>query len=535
MKKQMLLAICLLLISNSVLASKKSTKVPGVFRQGMIGEVTTLDPSFAKNSVEFQILQNTQETLIAIDPTTGSIVNQAASEYFISSDGLKITFTLRDNLFYSNGDKILAKDYAYSFRRLLNSKNLSIHAKQLNFVEGASELMEGIFFHPEKVGIRAKVEKGKSVLEISLLRPHPEILYFFTSPIAIPLPEKSVEAHGNAYFTTEHMLSSGPFVAKEKSPSHFEFTKNRHYRGVQQIQLRQAHLFLFSSAKQAQDNFLKGRLDQYGNRYSPVLSNAMQNLKGTDVLVFQPDLRTFFIRFHSRRVPTSQFKIRQALSQAIDRDQLETMAASNGEIKTFSLTPIQQKIYDPPNAYYYDVEGAKNTLEQLGYCVDKKKTQGCLPLPRLTITYPKTLLAQKIAIALQGQWQKLGFENLDVQGLDPEKFISSVNQGGFTIAIDEMAVDTYRFFDMLEAFESTQLTSIGSQSNVLDEMLKKSKSEPNFSDMLLKYRQAESYLLREVMIVPLLQASTPYLKALHVKGYEPNLWDLHPWQNISVP
>src|SRR5690606_26430668 len=95
MKKQVGIAICLLLAASSVHASKKSTKVPGVFRQGMIGEVTTLDPSFAKNSVEFQILQNTQETLIAIDPTTGSIVNQAASEYFISSDGLKITFTLR--------------------------------------------------------------------------------------------------------------------------------------------------------------------------------------------------------------------------------------------------------------------------------------------------------------------------------------------------------------------------------------------------------------------------------------------------------
>ncbi|MEZ4820085.1 MAG: ABC transporter substrate-binding protein [Bdellovibrionota bacterium] len=515
------------------LTQAKEFKVPGVFRQAMIGQVGLLDPVKAINEIEQRVLENMQETLLAIDPLTGNIITQAADSFEVSADGRVITFVLRPDLYFSNGQKITAEDYAFALRRHLDPQQKSVYRSYVINIQGAVELMEGMFYHPQKIGIKATVQRGKQVLIITLANPYPKILYFFAHVASSPLHRESVEKEGEKHFALGHMHASGPFIGTQKKDDLLIFAKNPHYKSEYPLQLKQVQLYLFDNVAKAEKAFLKGEIDQFGTRKYPVSQRMIQKLKGSDVLFFQPDLRTFFIRFHNRHVPTGEYKIRQALSMALNRDEIATLALTSSENKSFSITPNQQHLYDPPHSYYYDLSSAIDILKSSGFCVDGLQNQ-CIDLPALEIIFPKSLLAQKVVLLIQSQWEKLGFHVIGLQSIPAEKFVAEIDRGLFMVALDEIAVDTFHFFDLLHSFASTQATSIGVQSKYYDELIEKASKATLWTDAVSTYRQAEGLLLREASVVPLFQTTTPFVKALYVKGFAANLWDVHRWKNISI-
>jgi len=87
-----------------------------------IGEADTHDPADAYDSASGDIISNVYDTLYRYegDGDGGSIiVPRLATGYTTSEDGLTYTFTLRDDVFFSNGDKMTAHDAVYSWCRVI--------------------------------------------------------------------------------------------------------------------------------------------------------------------------------------------------------------------------------------------------------------------------------------------------------------------------------------------------------------------------------------------------------------------------------
>jgi len=87
-----------------------------------IGEADTHDPADAYDSASGDIISNVYDTLYRYegDGDGGSIiVPRLATGYTTSEDGLTYTFTLRDDVFFSNGDKMTAADAVYSWCRVI--------------------------------------------------------------------------------------------------------------------------------------------------------------------------------------------------------------------------------------------------------------------------------------------------------------------------------------------------------------------------------------------------------------------------------
>ena len=81
-------------------------------------EPDTIDPQ--KESFQNEIEQTMMvfEALMAFDPNTlKPIPGAAKANPTLSADGLTYTYTLRDNLKYSDGTAVTAKDFAYGFTR----------------------------------------------------------------------------------------------------------------------------------------------------------------------------------------------------------------------------------------------------------------------------------------------------------------------------------------------------------------------------------------------------------------------------------
>jgi len=87
-----------------------------------IGDASTIDPHDAYDSASGDVIEQVYDTLYryAGDGSGNAIIEpRLATGYSVSDDGLTYTFDLRDDVYFSNGDKMTADDVVYSWCRVL--------------------------------------------------------------------------------------------------------------------------------------------------------------------------------------------------------------------------------------------------------------------------------------------------------------------------------------------------------------------------------------------------------------------------------
>jgi ABC-type oligopeptide transport system substrate-binding subunit len=505
-----------------------------VYRVGLIGEVENLDPRLPYTAAEQMVADNITDTLLRRNIKNGELEPFAAKSMKVSADGLQITFELRNDLFYHDGTPVYAQDYVRGLQRHLEKGKDSPLHPLLSVIRGGREMMEGVFFHPDKLGIHSKLQGKTQTLIIELTQPAPLMIQWFASPYTAPIAEKPLAQWGEQLYAQPTIWSSGPYVFERKAPNKIILTPNRHHRLFNTLSVHEVQMLLYSGNQQAEKDFLKRKIDQYGAMDMPLTDKTMGKLKGSDYLHYAPDFRTYFVRFQANRLPTSQFKIRQALAMAVERDWLLANVSYHEEKAAHAMMPPLDIQYNPPHTFYYDLEGARDILKQMGYCVTAASKDVCLPLPTLRITYPNRALPQKMAVALSIQWKKLGFQTIELEPQSETSFVEDIAQGRFMLAIDELAALPIARFDLLHAFESSRATSQGVATKVFDELVQKAQAAATYSEAMAGYRQSESYLLREALALPLIYPMQPVLLHTSVQGWKPNAWNIQYFDAITL-
>ena len=77
-------------------------------------EPPSLDPGLATDTTSANILLNIMDPLVKLDGDLNAVPN-AAESWDESEDATTVTFHLRDDLKWTNGDPVTADDYVYSF------------------------------------------------------------------------------------------------------------------------------------------------------------------------------------------------------------------------------------------------------------------------------------------------------------------------------------------------------------------------------------------------------------------------------------
>src|SRR2546430_5233144 len=80
-------------------------------------DVSTLDPGMIDSQAEAEIAQNLFDGLLKFDGNLNVVPAVTLSMPAISSDGATYTFKLRQDVTFSNGDKVTSKDVLYSWNR----------------------------------------------------------------------------------------------------------------------------------------------------------------------------------------------------------------------------------------------------------------------------------------------------------------------------------------------------------------------------------------------------------------------------------
>ena len=99
-------------------------------------EPDTIDPQRSGGLWDYIVLM-VFEPLLNYDPHTLRPVPAAALDLpALASDGLRYTFTLREGLAYSDGTRVLAKDFVYGWSRLCDPVVASTRSALVSVIVG---------------------------------------------------------------------------------------------------------------------------------------------------------------------------------------------------------------------------------------------------------------------------------------------------------------------------------------------------------------------------------------------------------------
>ena len=97
--------------------SEQADEEPSRIVIAMNDDPDSLDPHRSSASITQQMMLNVFDGLM-VPNVEGSVEPGIAESYEISDDGLVYTFTLRDDVYFHNGDRVSAEDVVYSYDRL---------------------------------------------------------------------------------------------------------------------------------------------------------------------------------------------------------------------------------------------------------------------------------------------------------------------------------------------------------------------------------------------------------------------------------
>lgn len=242
----------------------------------------------------------------------------SAKRWQVSPDGKTWTFSLREDLNWSDNTPVTAADFIATIRHMADPKTAwdfvwyieEGHIK--NFSEAASGKAK-----LDEIGVRAGANPKELIIETTEPTPYlPNLLIYF-----MPMQAKALATYGPTYNSDpKTAVSSGPFIVTEWTPTRWVASATKHMPDDLKPYLNkiialpvanQVHAYqagLIDTATPASASDLKVVLSD------PILQK--------DTAPDDNDFRTNYFFFDLSKPPFNNLKFRQALSHLLDRDAL---------------------------------------------------------------------------------------------------------------------------------------------------------------------------------------------------------------------
>jgi len=375
-------------------SSEPSALENKTLRLAVSTEPPTLDWSLATDGVSFNVLTNIMEGLTQYNERLEPIP-AIAKRWEFSESGRVITFYLRDDVKWTDGQPVTARQFEYAWKRLLNPETASQYAYFLFDVENAAEYNAGKIRDADQVGVKAL---SPTVLQVRLKRP---VIYFpslTTFMVTFPQRRDVIEKHGDHWTDPEHIVTNGPFTLDQWDHEYKLILKsNPNYYDAQPA-LDRIIMYVVRNPSTELTLYETGELDMA--ELPPV---AIPHYKTHAEYKNLPLLRGYYYGFNVTKPPFNDARVRRALSHAINRTQIPVIL-NGGQLPTSSWIPKGMFGYNSNIGPAFDPEKARTLLAEAGYKGKKK-------FPSFSIAYNTDPTHRLIAQFVQAQWKEhLGLE-----------------------------------------------------------------------------------------------------------------------------
>lgn len=479
---------------------------------------------------------------------TDEIVPAAAESWDVSEDGLTYTFHMNPDAKWSDGSKVTANDFEFTFKQMADPNTAATNAWLFDgVIVNFSEALYNNGKTPDEIGVKALDEE---TLEIQLVHPASYFLQLVAGS-AYPVNQAKYEEYGSEYGTApDKTVYNGPLkVTSWNQNTEMVLEKNDQYWGQEDMQLDKVNYKVIQESSTAVQAFINGELD--------VVSTSDTNwgktitAAGDSQEMTVPSSAPDFFMFNLKNEYLSNTKIRQALSIAFDRQEMVDTLRDGMSVPIYSMMPDTMKVGDK---IYTELVDGKNyfvTQMQEEYTDPKALLQeGLAELGKstdpsqMTIRYASrgtSELSKKIGEWMKQVWEeKLGI-NVQIDMMEWNIMWDKIDAGDYDIACggwgpyyNEPSA-LLQLFEPVNGYFNADKTGWNNEdSQKFTELLNQAKDVVDDKEKAEIYLQAEQLVVGNALIAPMyLEASPTYVKN-HVKNYYVATNGLVDFSQVSV-
>jgi len=481
-----------LVAQMSACKSPPQSRSASHFRVNLGTEPPSLDWSLATDHVSFNVVSNLMVGLTEFDKDLKP-APVIAKSWDILDGGKRIVFHLRDDVLWTDGEKVRAQDFEYSWKRLLNPKTASQYAYILFDVANAQEYNEGKITDPARVGVQAKDDQ---TLVVTLRHPASYFLAITTFEVTFPQRQDIIEKFNTRWTEPENIVTNGPFrMTSWKHENEIELSANeKFFRGKPTIE--KVTMFMVNEKTTAVTMFEQGSLDFMDESHSipPLDKPRLSKMPGFKVV---PQLRGEYYSFAVDRKPFDNPALRKAFAMAIDREVLPKIL-QGGPTPASSWIPPGMLAHNPEIGLRFDPAEARRLLKEAGYPDGKG-------LPPIVLGYNTDEEKKLIAEAVQSMWQKHLGVVVRLENQEWKVFLKKLQTDPFPIFRSGWGADYPDPDNFMKLFTSNSGNNHGRWKNArYDRLLDLAAREQDAKKRSQLYDEAQRLLTEiDVAIVPL--------------------------------
>ncbi len=483
--------------------------------EGIVGSPRFVNPVLAVSDVDKDLTSLVYSGLLRAS-NKGDLDLDLAKDYEISESGLEYTFTLKDDIYFQDREKITTDDVEFTINKIQDSAIRS--PKRPNFYD-------------------IKVEKiNKNQIKFILKKPYSPFLENLTVGI---MPKHIWNNLDTDQFTLSQYnvepIGSGPYkVTKMETlkknmlivPTYYElspFGKG----GIEKSFIDRIIVRFYRDEKSVIDAYNKGEVEVI-NSISPdkMIDIKKQNTSTVKTTTLP---RIFAVFFNQNQNEILSYKeVRTALNLAVDREKI-VKEVLGGYGKALN-SPVPNNLLGDEESFQgsIDLDKASSTLAKAGWIKNAsttiwekkkdKKTTVELAVSISTLNAPD--LAKTVEIIKQ-DWEKLGvkveikqFELGDLQQniIRPRKFDALLY--GEVIGRD---MDFYAFWHSSQRNDPGLNVAMYTNSTV-DKLLEDARKTQDVSSRIEKYKKFEAEVIKDVPAVFLYTPDFIYITPNKIKN-----------------
>ncbi len=513
-----------------------ATQAPAVDQADPAGELITntgtepdtIDPHKASFVGEIEQILSVFEGLMTLDPKTlKPIPAQAAKDPEVSADLKTWTFTLRDNLKWSDGSAVTAADFARGFTRTCDPKVAGEYQFVLATIVGCDEYYNADLKKATPAELDAlKAKVGVKAVDAKTVQfTHKEAVPYFSSIaymwVGMPVKQESLDKGGDKWTEPATYIGNGPFILKAgQQNTKFVYEPNPNYR-LGKAKLAKWTRVMIAESAVAFAAYKANEVDSI-SLVAPDLRAVEADPKLKAELQDLPYASSFYLGFNVNKPPFNDVNVRQAFAKAFDReDYCKNVIVICQPAKAGFIPPGIPGYDETDTAQKFDVAAAKVLL-------DKASSEAKAALTSIKLTFSSTAVGKTRAEYQQANYEKnLPGVKITLDPVDPSAF-SGLFKGGATAQSPQFFSlgwiadfpDQQNWHSTVWGGNATGVSSkrTGYKSAEFNKLTSQADSERDVTKRADLYKQAGKILSQDAPAVWAYYGSTKRLMKPWVKG-----------------
>lgn len=536
----------------------------------------SFDPALASAPPETDIVRAVFEGLTDTNPQTLETIPAIATKWEASEDFKTWTFYLRKDAKWSNGERITAKDFERSWKRLADLGAKVSHHKLLQNIVGikskeiipiiedtdvlsnlANQSLQALIQESNTNNSNsaidqtetAKTEKAKNeekeiklgieaidnfTFKVSLVNADKNFPALVAHPIFRPVHGDGKQFESNKLDAT--IITNGAFRIASIGQDGITLDRAENFWNKDSVELERVRFVPTENAETALQFYRAGELDAVTNvDFAPL---ALKILEPYDDFHRTTHSALNFYEFNLEKPPFNDRRVREALAIAIERERLTEGATEGATMPALNFLPFSGN----KNKLTQDLKNAKNLLAEAGFPNGEN-------FPTIRLVINRNDIQQKIARSISKMWEQNLNLKTEIIVKESGEMQAIIKSGDFDIlrrgAVFPVADETANMLAIFPPKVSIheEMHSVVEENNI-EESQKHTNSTPeitinkNPAETTLteetKVILTEEQAINELPAIPLYYPMTYSLVKPYIIGFEMNTLDAPSLKNVKI-